>query len=171
MLSNNNISLRALEPDDVELLYHWENQAEIWQISNTYAPVSKYVLANYIANAHKDIWETKSLRLAIADLDNKLLGTIELFDFEPYHARAGVGVVVFEKTDRRKGIASDAIELLLTYVRDTLGIDHIFANISADNEASINLFLKLGFMVCGTKKRWVRTGTGWNDEIMMQKFL
>ena len=35
------IILRALEPEDVELLYTWENDHLIWQVSNTLIPFSR----------------------------------------------------------------------------------------------------------------------------------
>ena len=48
MQEKDQIVLRALEPDDVELLYNWENNRDIWKISNTQAPFSKYILQKYI---------------------------------------------------------------------------------------------------------------------------
>ena len=47
-LSNDKVLLRALEPEDVELLYGWENDSDLWQVSNTIAPYSKYVLTQFI---------------------------------------------------------------------------------------------------------------------------
>lgn len=35
------IRLRALEPEDLELLYSWENNLSYWVISNTITPFSK----------------------------------------------------------------------------------------------------------------------------------
>jgi len=59
-LSNNKITLRALEPDDVELLYRWENDSAVWKVSNTKIPVSKFILASYIKSADRDIWKAKN---------------------------------------------------------------------------------------------------------------
>jgi len=38
------IILRALEPEDLELLYEWENDMANWLISNTLAPFSRFTL-------------------------------------------------------------------------------------------------------------------------------
>jgi diamine N-acetyltransferase len=170
-LSNGNVTLRALEPEDVELLYYWENHPEVWRISSTYAPISKYLLANYIQNSGKDIWENRSLRLVIADSSRLAVGTVELFDFEPYHMRAGVGIIVFSEYNRRKGLAGQALELLFQYALETVGIAQLYANVLANNTASLALFSKLGFETIGVKKRWVKTVDGWSDEVMLQKFL
>ena len=39
------------------------------------------------------------------------------------------------------------------------------------NEVSIHLFEKSGFEESGTKKQWIKTSKGWEDEIFFQKFL
>ena len=99
------IQLRAPEPEDLECLYRWENDTEIWQVSNTLTPFSRYILKNYIESAHLDIYETRQLRFMIDALSNgseakKTIGTIDLFDFEPYHNRAGIGILIGEVSER-----------------------------------------------------------------------
>ncbi|MDP4226269.1 MAG: GNAT family N-acetyltransferase, partial [Bacteroidota bacterium] len=44
-LENKIVRLRALEPSDVEILYNWENDTSVWQISGTLSPFSKKILA------------------------------------------------------------------------------------------------------------------------------
>lgn len=170
-LQQGDIVLRALEPDDVELLYKWENHPDVWKVSNTRTPLSKFALANYIQCADKDIWEIREMRLIITDFENNALGTLELFEFDPYHSRAGVGVMIFEQSDRRKGTASEALTLLFDYCKNELGINQVYANVSEANLASLNLFKSLEFLLVGVKKNWLRTPTGWENEHMLQKFL
>lgn len=170
-LTDGNITLRALEPDDVELLYQWENDASVWRVSNTRTPLSKYALAGYIQAAHKDIWEIREMRLIIESNEKKALGTIELFDFDPYHNRAGMGVLIFSDADRRKNVATRAMELLFDYALNELGIAQLYANVAESNEASLQLFRKLGFELAGVKKRWLRIPGGWENEHLLQKFL
>ena len=57
ILENKDIKLRALEPGDIEILYKWENNEETWEVSNTKAPFSRYILKMYLENAYKDIYE------------------------------------------------------------------------------------------------------------------
>jgi len=171
-LTNNSIRLRALEPGDVDLLYRWENDPETRMASNTRTPVSKYILASYIRSGDKDFWESRELRLMIEDSDGNALGTIELFDFEPYHMRAGVGVMVFETAHRQKGIASTALEILMDYARNELGIYQLWANIAESNTASLNLFRKMGFEITGHKTNWLKIpGKAWEGEYLLQRIL
>ena len=91
MLVGENIRLRALEPEDLDLFYKWENDSSIWKISQTYKPFSRYLLKRYLENAHQDIFTVKQLRLMI-ERDGVAIGTIDLFDYEPMHARVGLGI-------------------------------------------------------------------------------
>ena len=115
LLSNDIISLRAIEPEDIELLYSWENDPEIWEVSHTLVPFSKYILALYIQNADKDIYESKQLRLMIDTVEGKTIGAIDLFDFDPYHSRIGIGLLIYAPDKRSKGYASASLELLIPY--------------------------------------------------------
>ena len=171
LLSFGKISLRPLEPEDIDLLYRWENDTEVWTVSNTKTPYSKYILAQYIKESAKDIYETKQLRLIIQNENQEAIGAIDLFDFEPYHLRAGVGILIHNEGDRNKGYATDALKALSGYVIETLGLRQLYANISEDNLKSINLFEKCGFIKVGTKKQWLKISDGWKDEILFQKIL
>lgn len=168
MLTGKKIKLRALEPSDLELLYHWENDAATWTVSNTQTPFSKYVLEQYIANAHLDIYSTKQLRLIICDLKDKAIGCIDLFDFDPNHKRAGVGILIASTNDRKKGYATEALELLIKYAFSTLNLHQLYCNITTDNEASIKLFKRHKFKIAGTKKDWIRDGNSFLDECIFQ---
>ena len=95
LLKNHIIKLRALEPEDIDILYRWENDTDVWKVSNTIAPFSKYILRQFIENQKYDIYETKQLRLIIEALETqKPVGTIDLFDIDPYNLRAGVGILI-----------------------------------------------------------------------------
>jgi len=165
------VRFRALEPEDIDLLYEWENDAQIWDVSNTYEPFSRYVLAKYIKESQRDIYESKQIRMIIENLEGEAVGAIDLFDFDPFHFRAGVGILIHKEKDRRMGYATDALNLLCQYASNYLRLHQLFANISVDNLVSIQLFKKNGFELSGTKKDWRRTPDGWKSELFFQKIL
>lgn len=167
-LSNDKIRLRAIEPEDIDLLYLWENDPEIWEISHTLVPYSKYILALYIKNTDKDIYESRQLRLMIDTPDGKSIGAIDLFDFDPFHSRVGIGLLIHNREERSKGYASAALELLIDYCFNKLKMHQLYANIETENTISLRLFEKHGFTICGTKREWLQTGTGWKDEALLQ---
>lgn len=168
-IQSEHIYLRALEPSDLAVLYTTENNTAVWKVSNTITPFSKAILELYLETAHQDIYSTKQLRLMIClNTNHNPVGTIDLFDFDPMNARVGVGVLVFDEY-RKKGFASEAIELVKTYARETLLLHQLFCNISASNNESVNLFEKCGFEKIGTKKQWNRISKNqFEDEWMYQ---
>ena len=171
ILFGEKVMLRALEPGDLELLYRWENDTEIWNISETLSPVSRFILKRYLENAHKDIFATRQLRMMIQLTDNdQPVGTIDLFDFDHFHKRAAVGILIAEKSERRKGYAREALELLKSYCFDVLKLHQLFCSITVDNTSSLELFRKAGFQVSGTRKEWNWTGDGFTDEYFLQLF-
>jgi diamine N-acetyltransferase len=163
------INLRALEPEDLALLYEWENNNSYWIISNTLTPFSKYTLKRYLKNSHKNIYETGQLRIMIDLIDEKkTIGTLDLFDFDPFHNRAGLGILIADEAERRKGYASMALKCLINYCFTTLQLHQLYCNILANNCESMDLFQKLGFVRIGIKKDWIKIADGYLDEYMFQ---
>lgn len=155
ILENDHIKLRALEPEDLNFLFETENDYNFWEVSSTQKPFSKYILKQYLENAHQDIYEAKQLRMVIVEKgSNENIGFIDLFDFNPQHRRAGIGILVLEKF-QNKGYAFQAIELFLKYAFELIQLKQVFANIPVDNHKSISLFSKLNFTQSGIKKNWI----------------
>lgn len=166
-LSAENISLRALEPGDLDFLYELENDTSVWEVSNTVAPFSKYILQKYLENAAADVYETRQLRFVIEAHGHGAVGAIDLFDFEPQHLRAGVGISVLASF-RQKKYGSEALHLLKAYTRNYLNLHQLYCSIPSDNYSSLQLFQKAGFVECGIKKDWLKTPEGWKDVIEFQ---
>lgn len=154
-LKGKNIVLRAPEQSDLEVLYKWENDTEVWKVSNTLTPFSRFVLEQYLVTAHQDIYTNKQLRLMICTQEDVAVGCIDLYDFEPMHSRAGVGIVI-AKEFRNNGYADTALKSLITYCFNTLCLHQLYCAIGADNEASLRLFEANGFKKSGLKKDWLR---------------
>ena len=168
-LKGQNIYLRALEPKDLDFLYRLENDTSIWEISGTLKPYSKKMLQLYLDNAYRDIYEVKQLRLCICDMEDRCIGLIDLFDFDPKNRRAGMGIIIANPENRGKGLGAEAISLVCDYAFSTLDLHQIYANILEDNDKSIKLFQKMGFKKIGVKKEWIRTSTGFKNEVLFQK--
>ena len=128
-LKGNQIYLRALEQKDLDFLYALENDTDVWEVSGTVTPYSKDVLQLYLDSAHRDIYDVKQLRLVICSQEHQALGLIDVFDFEPNHHRAGIGIVILDKDQRNKGVGAEAITLLCNYLFEVLGLRQVYANI------------------------------------------
>ncbi len=168
ILSNKTTTLRALEPEDLDFLYNIENNESFWEVSHTQTPFSKYILKQYLENAHLDIYESKQLRLLIEGASTKKqVGMIDLFDFNPQHKRAGIGILIHPDF-QEKGFASAALSLLIDYCFSHLQLHQLYANITSDNSKSLALFKKHHFTKVGIKKDWILSEGKFKDEVLFQ---
>jgi diamine N-acetyltransferase len=167
-LKGHNLTLRGLELEDLEFLFQIENNESFWEVSHTQTPFSRYILKKYIENSHLDIFETKQLRLLIEEKSTKKqVGMIDLFDFNPQHLRAGIGLLIHPEF-QQKGFASEALSMVINYCFSHLNIHQLYVNISSDNIKSIALFGKHHFKQIGIKKDWILSGGTFKNEILFQ---
>ncbi len=169
MLQVGSVRLRALENKDIDNLYLWENDTEIWSVSETYAPFSRAVLEQFIASQQQDIYAARQVRLVVECIDDsRAVGTVDLFDFDPHSRRAAVGIMIYEKSLRGKGYGRQALEAIMMYSRKVLDMHQLYCDVHADNAASIALFEGAGFRRVGVKHSWSLTDAQWKDVIMLQ---
>lgn len=168
-LKGTTVYLRALEPEDLDFVFCIENNEEIWEVSNTQTPYSRFLIRQYLENAHQDIYEAKQLRLAICKKDSfEAIGLIDLFDFDPKNHRAGIGIVIQNPQERNKGVGAEALDLLIQYAFQQLNLHQLYANIGSNNEISLKLFTKFGFQKIGVKKDWNFLNGKYHDEEIYQ---
>ena len=161
--------LRALEAEDVDLLYVWENDPAVWGVSGTLAPFSRHTLRRFLDEQRFDLYAARQLRLVVETLDGRAVGLVDLFEIEPVDLRAGIGILIHGAGDRGRGFASDALDVLCRYARQVLGLHQLWCSVAPDNAASLTLFRRAGFVECGRKREWRRTPDGWADELLLQK--
>lgn len=168
VLKNNIITLRALEPEDLDLLFSTENNSDFWEVSSTQTPYSKFILKKYLANAQQDIYEARQLRMVIMNTaTSENIGLIDLFDFNPQHQRAGIGILIL-KEYQNMGFASEALKMIIVYAFTNLNLHQIYANIPGDNSKSIALFEKLKFVKIGIQKDWILSEGNFKDVNLYQ---
>ena len=168
--------LRALEPEDLDEMYRWENDTLLWRVSGTTAPFSRHTLMRLIDEQRFDIYATRQQRLVVEATDNaddtrpQTAGAVDLFEFDPQNLRAGVGIVIAPEL-RHRGYGLDALRTLERYCRETLHLHQLWCEVGADNTASLRLFAAAGYEECGCRRDWVLTPDGWRDAILFQKLL
>ena len=161
------ISLRALEPEDLDLLYRIENDDALWRVGTTNVPYSRYVLRDYIANSSSDIYADRQLRLMIEDENHQVVGIIDLVNFDPRHLRAEIGIVI-EESSRRQGYATATLHALRDYAHRVLHLHQLYAYIDVHNEASLSLFQKAGYVTAARMPQWLCDGNEYHDAWLVQ---
>lgn len=198
------VSLRAVEPRDVERLYEWENDVEIWAVSGTTEPFSRAQMERFVERQMEgaDLLRTGQLRLMIdvrqadglsradgaAENENgsmsgnvsggvsggggfRTVGAVDLFEYDPLNGRAGLGILIYGEENRRRGYASDTLEILCRYAREQLRLHQLWCTVGAGNAASLALFRQAGFVETGVRRDWLWSPEGFRDEILLQKIL
>ncbi len=167
-LSNEHISLRAVEHTDLDTLYLLEN--EICEAGSAAGnqPVSRMLIANYIDNYSADIAAEKQLRLMIVNNEGTTVGAVDISDYDAVHHRGFVGISVLA-SHRGKRYGSEALAMLCRYAADSLGMHQLAALVAVDNETSRRLFSAAGFKAAGRLRSWLKRGKNYSDVLVFQK--
>lgn len=169
LLENNALRLRAPEPEDLDLLYAWENDTALWEKGASIVPFSRYSIKQYLIDYKHDIYQDKQLRLMVTLRETgKAIGTIDLYDFEPFHHRAGVGILI-DLQYRRRSYALQTLLLLEEYAFGFLHLKQLYAIIPEKNNSSIRLFTKAGYHQTGLLEEWLFSGNSTQHALVMQK--
>ena len=164
------VFLRAMEPEDLDLLYEIENDQSLWKVGVTNVPYSRYTLRDYSAHSTGDIYTDRQMRLIIEDSEHQTVGILDLINFEPQHQRAEVGIVIIESF-RHQGLATAALEYMKRYAREVVHLHQLYAFVATDNEASLRLFRKSGFVTGSVLTDWLFDGHDYHDALLVQLFL
>ena len=148
----NGIRLRAPEPEDLEVMFRFENATDVWEMSNTTGPYSRFQLKQYIEQTQNDLFADRQLRLMIENGNRQVVGMVD------------------DKSCRRQGIGRNALALLEEHCFRYLGIHQLFAYIAVENLPSRRLFAACGYKESAVLKEWAHTfGGGYTDVLVVQK--
>lgn len=166
---SNDITLRAPEPYDLDLLMEIENDTVLWEYSsmNT-GPYSRFQLKRYIEENTNDIYADRQQRFIIETSGGDVAGLVDIFDFDSRNSRAEIGIVILSSY-RGYGIAASAISLVEKHCFGFLGMKQLYAYVRKDNAPACALFSGCGFSESGTLKSWLRSGNMYHDVVLFQK--
>lgn len=164
------VKLRAMEPEDLDLLYKIENDTGLWNVGATNVPYSRYTLHDYIANSTGDIYNDRQVRLMAENSDGEVVGIVDVVNFDPRHLRAEVGIVI-ENGYRQKGYATAALNAIADYSLRVLHLHQLYVFADASNTASVNLFRKMGYQETAELNDWLYDGKTYHAALLMQLFL
>lgn len=166
-IKNDTITLRCAEPEDAERIFRWENDRDIWRVSGTHVPYSRFQIEQFLLGDN-DIAAQKQLRLMI-DLtkDGQTIGCIDIYDYDGFNGRAGLGILI-DKDYRQQGYAKAALALCVDYLFHNLLLHQVYCSIDETNTESQQLFERHGFELVGRRKEWIKTAVGYLNELEYQ---
>lgn len=145
MQEGKRIYLRQVVFEDCQVLLEWENNPENWEVSGTKTPFSEEEIIDFIVE-QANFRDAGQLRLMICISENSVpIGAVDLFDIDEEKGTAGVGILIDRQENRRKGYASDALDLLKAIAKSLFSLNRLNCTIHSYNIGSIRLFEKSGF--------------------------
>ncbi len=171
LLKGNNVRLRALEPEDLEIFADVENDPALWACSSTNVPYSRFAVRCFISSTANDIYADKQVRLvACGNSDGVPMAFADITNFEPRHRRAEVGIVVFPGY-RNRGIGAEVLGLLGEYARKVVALHTLYAVVAESNEASRRLFAKAGYEKAALLPQWLFVDGKYEDALIFEKIM
>ena len=163
------VTLRAMEPDDLDLLYKIENDTRLWNIGATNVPYSRYTLHDYIATSSDDIYADRQVRMMVENTQGSVVGIADVVRFDARNRRAEVGIVILNE-HRRHGYGLHTLSCLADYAQRILHLRQLYAVVDATNEAAVCLFSKAGYQRSASLPDWLYDGREYHDALLMQIF-
>jgi diamine N-acetyltransferase len=166
---NDHITLRAMEPEDLDLLYQIENDRQLWDVGSANVPYSRYILYNYIASSSGDIYSDHQVRLIIENGVGETVGIADVINFDTKNLRAEVGIVI-AREHRQKGYAGQTLVKLSEYAMQVLHLHQLYAIVDLTNTISLQVFKNAGYEQYSVLKDWLYDGKKYRDAVLMQIF-
>lgn len=149
MIPGKSIYLRPALISDAPIILDWENNPELWEISETPGPFTLKDIEDFIAQSENLLTSGQTRFLICLKENHSPIGAIDLFDYSKSNRMAGIGIVIANKTMRQKGLAFEALNALVKFGHENLKINTYTCLIHTDNISSQKLFEKINFIPTG----------------------
>lgn len=146
LLEGNQVRLTAVHPTDIPTLSQWWQSAEFLR---HYDALPAYPQTEAQLSKRMETTQTNhnAYLFAIRRLhDETVVGIIELDGILWSHRTSWISLAIGSPTDRRQGIGTDALQILLRYAFHELNLYRLQLTVFSYNLAAIRLYQKLGFV-------------------------
>lgn len=149
-ITTNRLLLRKLRSDDANAIFALRTDEQVNQFLDRKLPETIDEVKAFIQNVNENIQKNDSLYWAITLIDShQLVGTICLFCFSADNSTAEIGYELLPEF-QGMGIMQEAAMEVTGFGFETLGLNSVEAYVHAENQPSVRLLEKLGFVPCGS---------------------
>ncbi len=170
MIEGKKVHLRALERDDIQLLWKWDNDHEVqYFMANPPAAAS----LDYEARRYDDLTTNPTKRAFIIETKetpHRAIGLIDYYDLSVRNQNCWVSIMIGEKEFWGQGYGTDAMRAMLDYLFNQMHLHKVRLWAVGHNERATASYRKCGFQVEGISKESVSSEGRWYDEINMAVF-
>ena len=164
-ITGERICLRELTEKDATMKYcSWLNDPETNKFLETKNATIES-LRKYIQERRVD---DNCLFLGIFSKETKShIGNIKLEPIDFESEKATLGVLIGDKGYWGKGIGTEAVQLLVVYAFEDLGLKRIELGVISGNKVAISCYQKAGFKIDRVEKRAKKVDDVWYDSLFM----
>lgn len=147
MFTLDTVTLRPLEPDDMDRVYAWFADIEtgLWGgwASAIARPLSRHAFRTHF---EQHLVQTRDDQVMLGiEFEKQLVGFIQLAMIDLHMRRAALGILIGEKHLRGQGIGRTALRLFLDYAFTVKGLERVYAEVFSFNQRSQRLMEHVGF--------------------------
>lgn len=150
LLESTNLILKKIEKEDVQELFAIYSNDKVFEFCGIIPKHNIDTVYNMIGHFERDYNKKSRIKFGIflKNESNKLVGIIEVMDFNQKVNMVTIGYFLAEEY-WEKGIASEAVSILIKFLFETVDINRIHAEVMPANKASMRVLIKNGFIMEG----------------------
>jgi len=165
-LLGDRVELRRHDRTNYGLYARWYGDPEIWHLTSwAPAPLNRSLVEKLFEDRELSLSDD-SFAIHLRD-GQEPIGVISLMNVSEANESAELSIIVGDPEDRRKGYGSEAIDLLLRYAFESVGLNRIGLSAFDFNEEAISAYEKLGFVVEGRFRHAIKRRSSFHDAILM----
>jgi RimJ/RimL family protein N-acetyltransferase len=165
-LEGEKIELRRHARENYHLYAGWYGDQEIWHLTSwAPAPLSRSATEKLFED--RELSPTDDSFAIHIKGEDEPIGVISLMNISEANESAELSVIVGHQDDRHRGYGTEAIDRLLRYAFEELGLNRVGLSVFEFNEEAITAYEKLGFVQEGRFRQAIKRRSGFHDAILM----
>jgi RimJ/RimL family protein N-acetyltransferase len=165
-LEGERIELRRHARENYHLYAQWYGDSEIWHLTSwAPSPLSRSAVEKLFEG--RELSKTDDSFAIHIRGEEEPIGVISLMNKSEANESAELSVIVGHQDDRHRGYGTEAIDRLLRYAFEELGLNRIGLSVFEFNEEAISAYEKIGFVVEGRFRQAIKRRSGFHDAILM----
>jgi RimJ/RimL family protein N-acetyltransferase len=167
-LSGQLVDLVPPEAEDAATLARWLNDPAVWVPYVRHWPTNVETEQQWISS---QLSRRDELNFMIFEKSTgQPVGLAGLRSLDAANGTGRLGLLIGEAERRGRGLATEAVKLLVNYGFDYLGLRRVNLSVLADNAAALGLYEKLGFVREGVERKAVLRGGKYVDVVHLAVF-
>ena len=165
-MEGKNVCLRDLSLQDASLIRRWASDTEVNHFLMEGFPRTLKEIERFVEQDPDLDPLNRALAVTLRE-DGECIGTVGCFGIDWRSRNAELGVIIGSREHLGKGYGTEAVELLLSFAFNELGLHRIFLRVFDFNKRAIQSFRKCGFVEEGRfRESYFREGTYHNVLVM-----